>query len=332
MGNEDLFGAIVSDAARWERERIPRPDLVVVSGDLIQGAGIDARDPDSEIAAQYEEAKDFLQRLAGEFVASDLGRVVIVPGNHDVHWGRARKAMKPVEPCPHGIASEAFDARSNVRWNWNDQKAYEVVDSVLYESRFEHFYKFRKDFYQGLDPSPLWPHDSALFFREYPSLGLVVVGFASWYGNDCFCRGGEIDVVSLASSRELLAGCEAPVAVAVWHHNVVGGPNAHDYMDQRTIHKLIDFGFRVGLHGHQHYPGAKPFELRLPNLTSMAVIGAGSLAVGDRDLPMGEKRQFNIADIKPDSESIRVYFRTMSSSGIFSASHRDDFGGQTFTE
>ena len=332
LNNDELLAAIASDATRWDEEGIPRPDLIVVSGDLIQGASIDTSDPDSEIAAQYIEAGDFLKRLATEFVDSDRSRVIIVPGNHDVHWGRAQSAMKPLTTCPTGIASKALNAWSGVRWNWGEQKAYEISDSGLYDSRFEHFRRFQADFYAGLETNPLSHCDGDLVFIEYPSLGIVVAGFASWQGNDCFCDVGEIDSKSLSSSRELLKKSKAPVAVAVWHHSVVGGPRAHDYMDQRVVHRLIDFGFRVGLHGHQHYPGAAPFELRLPNLTSMAVVGAGSLAVGDSELPMGEHRQFNIVVIDPDSESVTVHVRAMSSGGVFSGSHRNDFGGNTFTK
>ena len=330
IGNDELLAAIASDATRWSGEGIPSPDLVVVSGDLVQGISIGTTDPDSEIAAQYSEACDFLRRLAAEFVGSDRSRVVIIPGNHDVHWSRARNAMKPLTACPDGIASRAFVASSNVRWNWKEQKAYEISDCNLYESRFKHFRQFQADFYAGLDPSPLLHKDGDLVFVEYPSLGLVIVGFASWHGNDCFCHVGEINSASLSSSQKLLAGSNAPVAVAVWHHSIVGGPRANDYMDQRVIHKLIDFGFSVGLHGHQHYPGAAPFELRLPNLTSMAVIGAGSIAVGDHELPTGERRQFNIIVIDPKSNSITVHVRAMSSGGVFTGSHRDDFGGKTF--
>lgn len=330
LSNDELLAAIASDSTRWSGEGIPSPDLVVVSGDLVQGVSIGTPDPDSEIAAQYSEACDFLQRLAAEFVDSDRSRIVIIPGNHDVHWDRARNAMMPLATCPDRIASKAFEASSNVRWNWKEQKAYEISNSDLYESRFKHFRQFQADFYAGLDPSPLAHSDGDLVFVEYPSLGLVIVGFASWHGNDCFCHVGEIDSTSLASSRELLAGSNAPVAVAVWHHSVVGGPRANDYMDQLVIHKLIDFGFSVGLHGHQHYPGAAPFELRLPNLTSMTVVGAGSIAVGDRELPTGERRQFNIVVIDPNSDSITVHVRAMSSGGVFTGSHRDDFGGKTF--
>lgn len=330
VGNDELLAAMASDAVRWELDDIPRPDLIIVSGDLIQGVGVGAPSPDDEIEAQYAEAGDFLTRLASEFVDSDRSRVVIVPGNHDVDWNGARRAMNPLPDCPSEIATESLRAESGLRWNWEDQRPYEVVDGALYESRYDHFRRFRTDFYAGLDPSPLERGDRDLLFAEYPSLGLVVTGFASWYGNDCFCHAGDIDPSALASSQRLLAESSAPVAVAVWHHSLLGGPRAQDYMDQRVTHKLIDFGFTVGLHGHQHYPDAAPYVLRLPHLTSMVVAGAGSLAVGDDQLPAGECRQFNVAVIDPDEEMLTVHVRAMSSGGVFSGMPRADFGGNSF--
>ena len=330
LSNDEILTAIVSDATRWHSEGIPRPDLIIVSGDLIQGVELGVPDSDTEVEAQYREAGDFLRQLGEEFVDSDPSRILIVPGNHDVHWNRSFRGMKPIETCPDGIAIKALEATSGLRWNWRDRQAYEISDQSLYESRLEHFRSFQAEFYEGARPNPLSHNSEELFFVEYPDLGLVVVGFASWYGNDCLCHIGEIDPTLLASSQKLIASSRMPIAVAVWHHSVAGGPRAHDYMDQRIVHRLIDFGFSVGLHGHQHYPGAAPYALRLPNLTSMAVIGAGSLAVGDNELPMGERRQFNIVVIDPDSDSITVHVRGMSPAGVFTGSHRDDFGGNTF--
>ena len=63
LGNDELLPALVSDATRWDVEGIPRPELIVVSGDLVQGAALDARDPDAEVDAQYREVGDFLKRL-----------------------------------------------------------------------------------------------------------------------------------------------------------------------------------------------------------------------------------------------------------------------------
>ena len=330
--NEELLAAICSDSERWKLEGIPKPELIVVSGDLIQGAELEVPDPDTDIEAQYREADVFLNRLGEEFVDADRSRIVIVPGNHDVHWRRALGGMTPLKSCPAGIATKAFEADSGLRWNWKDRQAYEISDHRLYESRLDHFRRFQENFYDGIDPSPLSETQNDLLFFEYPDLDLLIAGFASWHGNDCFCQIGEIEPAVLAASQKLVAGSKMTIAVAVWHHSIVGGPRVHDYMDQRLVHRLIDFGFNVGLHGHQHYPGAAPFELRLPNLTSMAVVGAGSLAVGDNELPMGERRQFNIVVIDPDRNSITIHVRGMSPAGVFTGSHRDDFGGNTYTE
>lgn len=329
LHNDELLAAIASDATRWEAEGIPRPDLVIVSGDLIQGAGLGSADSDAEIAAQYVEADDFLRRLAVEFLDEDLRRVVVVPGNHDVSWNRAKDAMAPANSCPDGIARRSLEPESGVRWSWASQQAFEIVDGEAYESRLDPFRNFRAALYAQVDPNPLAYGDDIVFF-DYPDLDLAVVGFASWHGNDCYCEVGEIDPHLVVKSRELLQQSTASIAVAVWHHSLVGGPRAHDYMDQRVTHQLIDFGFSLGLHGHQHYPGAAPYELRLPNLTSMAVVGAGSLAVGDSELPMGERRQFNVVVLEPQEETITVHVRAMSSEGVFMGSHRDDFGGHTY--
>ena len=328
--NDELLAAICSDSERWSLEGITKPDLIVVSGDLIQGSNLDVPEPDTEIEAQYREADDFLKRLGAEFVNSDQSRIVMVPGNHDVHWRRAFDGMKPIQKCPVGIATKALEADSGLRWNWKDLQAYKVSDQRLYKSRFDHFRKFQQTFYNGVRPNPL-SHGDLLFF-EYPDLDLLVVGFASWHGNDCFCQVGDIKPALLASSQKLVSRSRMATAVAVWHHSITGGPRTHDYMDQRVVHRMIDFGFTVGLHGHQHSSGAAPFELRLPNLTSMAVVGAGSLAVGDNELPMGERRQFNIVVIDPDRKSIRIHVRGMSPAGVFTGSHRDDFGGNTYIE
>ena len=291
---------------------------------------MDAADPDAVVAAEYAEADDLLRRLATLFVDGDLCRVVVVPGNHDVNWSRARDSMKPLAPCPRDMARKAYEASSGIRWDWRNQQPYEITDVTLYDDRCAQFRQFRTDFYADLKPSPLSYGDDIAVF-EYLQLGLIVVGFSSWHGNDCFCEVGEIDARMVALSQQVLSRSVAPIAVAVWHHSVTGGPRARDYMDQRVTHKLIDFGFSLGLYGHQHYPGAAPFEIRLPNLTSMTVVGAGSLAVGDAELPMGERRQFNLVDIDPEREQVTIHVRAMSPAGVFAGSHRDDFGGNTFT-
>ena len=330
MSNDDLLSAIFSDSLRWKLEGISWPDLIVVSGDLIQGVSTDAENPDSLIQDQYAEVNDFLHKMADKFVSSDRSRVIIVPGNHDVSWSRARRAMDPTKDCPWGISDKAFQPDSLVRWDWENQQAYLISDKRMYESRYDHFRQFLSEFYRDLDTVNFSCQENDLVFFEDLDLGVVIVGFASWYGNDCFCDVGDITPAAMARAQQLLENSSAPLAIAVWHHSIAGGPRAHDYMDARVIHRLIDFGFSVGFHGHQHFADAVPFEIRLPNLTSMVVVAGGSLAVGDSQLPMGEQRQFNIVEIDPCGESLTVHVRAMSNAVVFSGSHRNDFGGNTF--
>ncbi len=330
LTNDELLSALGSDSQRWEAEGIPRPDLIVVSGDLVQGVALEDCDHDARIADQYREADAFLNQLAEDMLESDRSRIVIVPGNHDVHWRQSRDAMKPICSCPDDVATKSLLPTSGLRWDWNDRRAYTISDPASYADRLKHFRRFRYDFYNGVEPSPFAQDGEDLVFFEYPDLGLCVAGFSSCHGNDCFCRVGSIETLSLASAQRLISGSSAETAVAVWHHSITGGPREHDYLDHHVVHKLIDSGFTVGLHGHQHYPDAAPFNLRLPNLTSMAVVGAGSLAAGDDALPMGERRQFNVVVIDPDCASITVHVRAMSAGGVFTGSARADFGGRSF--
>ena len=327
---EQLIAAISSDSNRWESEKIPRPDLVVVSGDLVRGVPSDLSDPGAELGARYQAAGEFLDRLAEEVLGADRSRVVIVPGNHDVYRGDAIRAMTPLNELPDDLEARAFEPQSGIRWNWRDRRAYQIVDQQRYDARLRYFRKFRQDFYSGLDPNPIAGDDVDLVCFEFQTLGLIVVGFASWHGNDGYCPVGEINPAAISSSQQLLSTSDAPLAIAVWHHSVKGGPRTNDYMDARAVHSMIDFGFSVGLHGHQHFASAAPFELLLPNSTKMAVIGSGSLSFREQDLPTGELRQYNIVNVDPESESLTVHFRSMSPNGVFMGSHRDDFGGNTY--
>ena len=122
IDNDELLSAILSDTKRWEEEGIPSPEVIVVSGDLIQGTNVNHPNPDSEIARQYAEVGAFLQQLTNEVVDSDPSRVIIVPGNHDVHWSRALQAMSPLETSPDTISVKAFEVNSTIRWNWKESR------------------------------------------------------------------------------------------------------------------------------------------------------------------------------------------------------------------
>ena len=80
--NEELLGGLKSDLEAHAADGVPRPQLVVVSGDLTQSA-----EP-----REYAQALQFLDKLAAH-LALPRARVVVVPGNHDVHWPSSEEAF-----------------------------------------------------------------------------------------------------------------------------------------------------------------------------------------------------------------------------------------------
>ena len=332
VSNDELFSALVNDSKRWQTEGIPNPDLIIVSGDLVQGSSIDCSEADEIVTNQYKEIKEFLNCLVNEFLSSDFSKIVIVPGNHDVHWRKSFESMELLNEYPEKLASNSLNPNSIFRLDYKDFKPYKIVDQNVYNSRFDHFNKFRTSIYKDLKSNPISQGD--LFFQDYPELDVAIAGFSSCFGNDCFCHVGDISPNVLEVSRRNIENSSSNLAIAVWHHNIIGSPGQCDYMDQKIVHRLIDSGFNIGLHGHQHFPEATPYELRVPNLpsNSMIVISAGSLAAGNNDLPMGEKRQYNIIVVKPDNSNITIHVRAMSAAGVFTGSNRSDFGGKTYLE
>ena len=324
--------AILSDIKNWESEGISSPDIIVVSGDVVQGVLPDNQDFESELTRQYEEATDFLNRLTTEIVGGIKSRVIVVPGNHDVNWAMARRAMTQMTECPEDVYERALEPDSKIRWNWVEQQAYCISDKEAYASRYDHFRNFQSNFYSDAQPTSLTICENDIVFADYPDLGVAVAGLASWYGNDCFCHVGNVDPQALETARRKLEESQAQIAIAAWHHSISGGPTQVDYMDAGVVENLIHFGYSIGLHGHQHYSSAGHTTVNLPNAVSMTVVSAGSLAVGDLQLPASEPRQFNLIEIEPENDLIRIHVRAMSKSGYFTGCHRNDFGGNSFVE
>jgi 3',5'-cyclic AMP phosphodiesterase CpdA len=96
ISNAELISALVGDRERYVNEspRIPAPEAIVVSGDLIQGLPLGTTDYETKLDDQYAVADEFLDELVKRFLDGDRSRVVIIPGNHDVDWNTALEAME----------------------------------------------------------------------------------------------------------------------------------------------------------------------------------------------------------------------------------------------
>lgn len=123
--NDVLLDSLENDRRHYSAEETPAlrpPDLIIVSGDIVQGVRSDAPDPENRLREQYQEALDFLAQLTDRFVAGDRNRVIVVPGNHDVSMYHFEKSLRRVDILPDrkkDLVTQLFLPASPLRWSWS---------------------------------------------------------------------------------------------------------------------------------------------------------------------------------------------------------------------
>lgn len=336
--NDELISALVGDRNRYVNEdpAVPAPEAIVVSGDIIQGVPLNTPNYEAELARQYTTAEEFLDELVRRLLNGDRSRLVLIPGNHDIDWNTAFAALKPVErkDFPSNLAASLYDENSQYRWDWKSLTLYQIIDPALYAKRLAAFWTFFERFYAGI-PGLLKVKanaDANLFSLCDGRIG--VAAYNSCHGNDCFAYHGLIRKEVVARSHLELDDTGVPfnLRVAVWHHSIEGPPYRTDYMDVDIVRGMIGRGFRLGLYGHQHKAQITPHQVWLPDRERMAVVSAGSLCAGPHELPTGVHRQYNVLEIAPDFQSVRVHVRAMAVANLFSRGHLMDFGGASFAD
>lgn len=259
--NDVLLDSLENDRRHYSAEEAPAirsPDLIIVSGDIIQGIRPDAPDPEKKLREQYKEALEFLTRLTDRFVKGDRGRVIVVPGNHDVsayHFEKSLQRADIVLDRKKELVTQLFSPGSLLRWSWSRFELYEIADQAMYAQRLAAFAEFYAAFYNGARTYDLDPARQIGIF-DFPTFDLTVAAFSSCHNNDLFHRQGAIHPACIAEAGTKLRhpSRQDRLRVAVWHHNAEGLPTQSDYMDPDLIQNLIDRGFSLGFHGHQHRP------------------------------------------------------------------------------
>ena len=150
ISNNELLSSLVADFERSAREvpSVPRPDAIVVSGDLVEGLPLESDAYPEGLKAQYQEAIELLATLSDELLGGDRSRVVIIPGNHDVDWNCARMAFEIEGHESMDPRSFIRDPDSIFRWSWSNRKIFRLVNSQLYRQRFKYFNDMYKAFYK----------------------------------------------------------------------------------------------------------------------------------------------------------------------------------------
>ncbi len=273
---------------------IKKPNVVVVSGDIIHGGTED------EIKQQYSESKAFLEEITSFFLDGDKSRIVIVPGNHDVDWNTSRLSMKKIADEDRSKWVDDYLAvNSKIRWSWEELCFYRIMDEGVYDSRFNSFIDFYNSFYEGRQTFSTNSNEQFQIY-DIPSLGLTMAGFNSCHGNDHLNHCGQIKPECITNASRKLKNFyeKGRLLIGVWHHNTSGQPFENNYLDNRILGAMIDQNIQMGLHGHQHICGAVNEFKNVFEDKRMIIFSAGTLYGGKNMLPPGASRQYNIIEIQ----------------------------------
>lgn len=175
------------------------------------------------------------------------------------------------------------------------------------------FADFYNTFYDGQRSYSLDSSEQVEIF-DLSDLGIVVVGFCSCYNNDPLNRQAAIHPDCIAEAgKQLRSMYDNPLRIGVWHHNTEGPPAKVDYLDPGIVQNLIDGGFTLGFHGHQHRPQFLDTRFRHGLDRRITVISAGTLC-GDAALRFG--RSYNVVEIDTQNRSGRLHLREMQNDDL----------------
>jgi len=314
--NPALISSLKSDSHRYPNENPPitDPELLIVCGDLVQGAG-DLDDFDEgilEITEQYKKVQEFLTGLCEEMFDGDKNKIIIVPGNHDVSWPHSILSMEETE-YKSKYVKHLKTPEQNIRWSFGDDEPsfFKIINYEHYNQRMSPFSEFYNSFYDGAREYLLDPRKQFDIF-EYPEKKILFVGFNSCFNNDHLNTIGMIHPECLASCHSEISKDKynAFLKISVCHHGVYGNPTMQDFMDERTIQYMLDKGFHIGFHGHYHKYNLVNVRFQVDPSFTMPFFGCGTLYASSQSIPLGSSRQYSICEIESSFTNIRYHLRT----------------------
>jgi predicted phosphodiesterase len=325
ISNIALLDSLIRDMDAYTAEGVSKPDLLIVSGDLIQGS-----DDVAVIQQQYAEALSFLNDFVGKVFDGDKSKIILVPGNHDISWSESRNSMIKIEETEvinhdgalkQKILKQAMETHSNVKWSWPDRSFYRITDQDMYDKRLLYFSHFYREFYEGQREYSLNPDEQFDEF-DFPELGVLVIGFNSCFHNDHLNRAGSINPTCIAKAGLSLRGSSKRdrLIIAVWHHNTKGAPYDQDYMDDLFIKNLISNHVKVGFHGHQHRNEILREVNNIIDGEMMLILSAGSLCASYSEIPTGYDQQYNLVELSRlngDEVQLKSYSRVKTPESSF---------------
>lgn len=144
---------------------------------------------------------------------------------------------------------------------------------------------------------------------------MTIAAFSSCYNNDLLNRQGAIHPGCIAIAGERLRDpcLQNRLRIAVWHHTAEGLPAHSDYMDADLIQNLIDRGFSLGFHGHQHRPQFLDTRFRHGTDRKITVISAGTLCGG---ASFRHGRAYNVIELDTHNRTGRLHVREIQNDNL----------------
>jgi 3',5'-cyclic AMP phosphodiesterase CpdA len=282
VSNAEILHSLRGDIDRYGDFNVPVPNIIVVSGDVVQSA-------DSE---EYKEAAELIRGVADTLHIA-LDHVVLVPGNHDINWAISENSFVPREQPSSNVEKDLCFKYENA---WICARSDDE-----YQNRLDPFRMFYKE----------------LFGREYPrarerqfdvftftDLGVAFAALNSCDTVDRWRRPGRIASAALGQAANALAAFQG-TRVAVWHHDFDWHQEAPGQgLELDSMRFLSERAFDIGLCGHAHRSALNDAQtlrgLHLP------VLAAGSLCAGKRERPQSVPRSYNIIALNGSSATVHV--------------------------
>lgn len=305
---KNLFYSLQTDCEAYTKDGISKPEIIVISGDIVEGSKNDGLKAKATISSQYAEAKIFLENLTDYFLDGDRSRLVMVPGNHDYCYKDSKESMTL---SPEENAKEDFNrfktADPEVRWNWDDKRFYHITNDAHYKARFDLFKEFYNDFYSGIRKLPD-DLDRSSYIVELNDYQIAFVCFNSCHRLDHLNPMGCICPDAVAQAHPKLVGLKnmGYLLVGVWHHHVSGLPVENNYMDHRILDAMMREDIKVGLFGHQHVSTVIQEYSDITSKQSILLISSGSLYGNRHQLVTGVPRQYNVVGIELDNDEVTI--------------------------
>jgi len=286
----DIHFGTTENAALWADQLIhdltgelkcPGIDAMVVSGDVANFCTTE----------EYEAAQLFFEQVRTQ-LQIEADKLLIVPGNHDLNWEAAEDA--------YTLHKKARYKDELVDGHYIDEgeKVIAVRDEEDYKTRFLNFSQFHKSV-TGKD-YPL-EYGRQAIFCELPEHKILIVGFNSAWELDYHFKDRaaihSAAVIHALSTIRSVGKYPEYLKIAAWHHPL-NSPFEDRIKDHDFLERLIQGGFRVGLHGHLHESKTEQIRYELgPEGRKMHIIGAGTFGAPVKEWVDGVPLQYHLLTI-----------------------------------